>query len=89
MYVWLSFADLLSLHQSTTDNIHLYRISGRGTLQMKATEVTARASSLHSSHTHLLVVRKEQVKVFAWSGQFSSQAERRGALVFARFLEKG
>lgn len=62
----------------------LYKLSGSGTLSMKATEVPVQASSLHSSHSFFLLV--EGSIGYVWSGQFADKNVRRGALVVAKML---
>lgn len=67
-----------------TSGTKLYQVSGESALAMKAVEVPAKSSSLHSCHTYLLL--SEDGKLYAWSGQFSSKVHRRGALVIAKML---
>lgn len=62
----------------------LYKLAGSGAMTMKATEVSAKSSSLHSSHSFFLLV--EGSMSYVWAGQFSEKTLRRGALVIARML---
>jgi hypothetical protein len=55
-------------------------------MTMKATEVPAVSSSLHSSHSFFLLV--EGSLGYVWAGQFSEKTLRRGALVVAKMLNK-
>ncbi|XP_065889057.1 uncharacterized protein [Dysidea avara] len=61
-------------------DVHLYKVVGNDVLRTKTIEVTPSAVSLNS--THAFVLCKEDTH-YAWSGQFSTQAERRGALIIS------
>ena len=53
-------------------------------MTMKAEEVPAKASSLHSSHAFYL--HEEGGMGYVWAGQFAEKNSRRGALVIAKML---
>lgn len=53
-------------------------------MTMKAMEVPAKASSLHSSHCFFLM--EEGGMGYMWAGQFAEKTLRRGALVIAKML---
>ena len=76
----------ITITQATIEpSCHLYEVSGTGILSMKAAEVTPKASSLHSGHAYILLGPQGE---YVWSGQFSNQAQRRGALLIAKALNK-
>lgn len=76
----------LSITQTITESgCRLYKVSGTGILSMKAVEVIPKASSLHSGHAYILLGPHGE---YVWSGQFSNQAQRRGALLVAKALNK-
>ncbi len=72
-------------HTSQENGVGLYRVSGTSLLTMKAVEVTPpTVTSLNSSHTFIL--RGRDGVWFVWAGQFSSAAQRRGALIIVKTL---